>query len=200
MTVPAASTALAEFTGFDLPLGYSKGRVRIDQKDPLDVDNEFLFSLNRREKLKLLVVDSGKTNQSLYLRQVYSSSVELSFDMKRDFCRQFVSGRARKPGCYRYQRCPTPDDRIRDRMNELRKSGQGQIVILGANADLGWWNGVTNLPVKLTQKIYVDKDRGKYAYSLTTYDRNHAIFKSFEKSSTLNLEHCAIPRLYRNRA
>jgi hypothetical protein len=83
VTIPPASTALAEFTGFDLPLGYSKGRVRIEQKDPLDVDNEFLFSLNRREKLKLLVVDSGKTNQSLYLRQVYSSSVELSFDMKR---------------------------------------------------------------------------------------------------------------------
>jgi hypothetical protein len=72
-------------------------------------------------------------------------------------------------------------------MNELRKSGQGQIVILGANADLGWWNGVASLPVKLTQKIFVDKDRGKYAYSLTTYDHNHAIFKSFEKSSTLNL-------------
>src|SRR5262249_41887369 len=82
---------------------------------------------------------------------------------------------------------PRLPDRIRDRMNELRKSGQGQIVILGTNADVGWWNGFASLPVKLTQKIIVNKDRGKYAYSLTTYDRNHAIFKSFEKSSTLTL-------------
>src|SRR5262249_24164211 len=78
-------------------------------------------------------------------------------------------------------------DRVRDRMNELRKAGQGQIVILGMYADLGWWNSVNALPVKLTQKINVSHDRGKYAYSLTTYDRNHAIFKSFEKSSTLTL-------------
>ena len=35
MTVPANSTALAEFTGFDLPVGASKGKVKIEAEDPL---------------------------------------------------------------------------------------------------------------------------------------------------------------------
>jgi hypothetical protein len=187
VTIPPASTALAEFTGFELPLGYSKGLVRIEQKDPLDVDNEFRFALNRREKLKLLVVDSGKAKQSLYLGQAYSSNVELSFEMKRTSVDSLTAEELGSHDVVVINDVPRLSDRIRDRMAELRKSGQGQIVFLGPNADLGWWNGVATLPVKLTQKIYVNKDRGKYAYAITTYDRNHAIFKSFEKSSTLTL-------------
>jgi len=72
-------------------------------------------------------------------------------------------------------------------MAELRKGGQGQIVILGTNADVGWWNAVPNFPAQIKQKIFVAKDRGKFSFAITTYDRNHSIFKSFEKSSTLTL-------------
>ncbi len=151
------------------------------------MDNEFRFALNRRDKLKLLVVDSGKAKQSLYLAQAYSSSVELSFDMKRVSLDSLTPEELGSHDLVVINDVARLPDRIRDRMNELRKSGQGQVVILGMNADIGWWNTVTSLPVKLTQKIYVNKDRGKYAYALTTYDRNHAIFKSFEKSSTLTL-------------
>ncbi len=57
--VPANASVLVEYTALDLPLGYSKGRVRIEAKDALETDNDFLFTLNRRDKLKLLVVDSG---------------------------------------------------------------------------------------------------------------------------------------------
>ncbi len=79
-------------------------------------------------------------------------------------------------------------DQVKDRLNELvRKTGQGQIVILGGNADLNWWYSFASLPVKVTQKIFVAKDRGKDSFSLTTYDRNHSIFKPFERSSTLTL-------------
>ena len=65
LTVSANSSALAGFTGFDLQLGFSKGRVHIDSKDPLKVDDDFLFSLERREKLRVLIVDAGKAKQSL---------------------------------------------------------------------------------------------------------------------------------------
>jgi hypothetical protein len=51
VTVSANMTAVAEFTGFDLRLGFLKGRIRIEADDPLKVDNEFLFSIERREKL-----------------------------------------------------------------------------------------------------------------------------------------------------
>ena len=45
----------------------------------------------------------------------------------------------------------------RDRMDELRKTCQGHFVILGENADIGWWSGYAKLPVKPTQKIFVAK-------------------------------------------
>src|SRR5712671_391433 len=66
VTISANSTALADFTGFDLPVGASKGKVRIEADDPLMVDNEFMFSMERREKLKVMLVDGGKTRQKIY--------------------------------------------------------------------------------------------------------------------------------------
>ncbi len=184
-TVPPNSTALVEFTGLDLPLGYSKGRIRVEAKDNLDVDNDFLFTLDRRDKLKVLVVGSAK--ESLYLSHVYSSSVDLPFDLQivpvESLTPEELGGR----DVVVINDVPRLSDRARDRLNELRKGGQGQIVILGPNVDMNWWNSFAGLPVKITQKIFVSKDRGKDSFSLTTYDRNHSIFKPFEKSSTLTL-------------
>jgi hypothetical protein len=187
VTVPQNATALVEFTGFDLPLGYSRGRVRIEAKDPLEVDNDFLFALNRLEKLKLLVVDTGKARQSLYLKQVFSSTIDLPFEMKTIPLEQLTAAEAGNHNVIVFNDVPRLPDAVRDRLNELRKGGQGQIVILGTNTDVGWWNAYTSFPMKLTQKIFVNKDRGKFSYAMTTYDHNHPIFKSFEKSSTLTL-------------
>jgi hypothetical protein len=187
VTVPQNSTALVEFTGFDLPLGYTRGRVRIEAKDPLDVDNDFLFALNRLEKLKLLVVDSGKARQSLYLKQVFSSTIDLPFEMKTIPLDQLTVAEAGNHNVIVLNDVARLPDGVKERLNELRKGGQGQVVILGMTADVGWWNAYANFPLKLTQKIYVNKDRGKFSYAMTTYDRNHPIFKSFEKSSTLTL-------------
>ena len=36
--------------------------------------NDFLFTLERREKLNVLVVDAGRNRQSFFLRQAYTSS------------------------------------------------------------------------------------------------------------------------------
>src|SRR5438093_11282274 len=81
VNVPKNLTALVEFTGFDLPLGFSKGRVRIEAQDELMLDNDFLFALERRERLNVLVIDSGKTRQSFFLRQAYTSSADLPFEV-----------------------------------------------------------------------------------------------------------------------
>lgn len=161
--------------------------MRVEAKDPLDVDNDFIFALNRLEKLKLLIVESGKAKQSIYLKQVFSSTMDLPFDMKTIPVDQLTAAELGSHNVVVINDIPRLPDALRDRMNELRKGGQGQIVILGTSADVGWWNGYTNFPLKITQRIYVNKDRGKFSYSMTSYDRNHPIFKSFEKSSTLTL-------------
>jgi hypothetical protein len=76
---------------------------------------------------------------------------------------------------------------MRNRLDELRKTGHGQLIILGENADVGAWQSYANLPVKVNKKIFVAKDRGRPSVSLTTYDRTHAIFQPFETSTHLAL-------------
>jgi len=187
VTVSANSTAVAEFTGFDLRLGFLKGRVKIDVDDPLKVDNEFLFSIERREKLNVLVVDAGKAKQSLYLKQAYTSSADLPFEVTTTMYSAITPEELAKHEVVIINDVPRLPDKVRDKMDELRKTGQGQLVILGENAEIGWWNSYGKLPVKADQRIFVAKDRGKPFVSLTTYDRNHAIFKPFEKSTRVAL-------------
>jgi len=187
LTVSANSSALAEFTGFDLQLGFSKGRVHIDSNDPLKVDDDFLFALERREKLKLLIVDAGKAKQSLYLRQAYTSSPDLPFEVSVLPASALTPEEVSNHEVVVINDVPRLPDKVRDRLDELRKTGQGQLIILGENADAGWWTNYAKFPVKAGPRIFVAKDRGRPAVALTTYDRNHSIFKPFEKSTRVVL-------------
>src|SRR5215470_5236541 len=187
ITVSANMTAVAEFTGFDLRLGFLKGRVRIEADDPLKVDNEFLFSIERREKLNVLVVDAGKAKQSLYLKQAYTSTAELPFEITTVAATAITPEEVAKHEVVIINDVPRLPDKVRDKMDELRKTGQGQLVIMGPNADISWWSGYAKLPVKPTQRIFVARDRGRPFMALTTYDRNHPIFKPFEKSTRVAL-------------
>ncbi len=187
LTVSANSTAIAEFTGFDLPLGFSKGRVRIEGNDPLKVDNEFLFVIERREKLNVLVVDTGKPKQSLYLRQAYTSTAELPFEVTTMPASAITPDEIAKHEVVIINDVPRLPDKVREKMDELRKTGQGQLIIVAENADISWWNSYGKLPVKLVQHIFVPKDRARPSVSLTTYDQNHAIFKPFKTSTKVAL-------------
>jgi hypothetical protein len=187
VSVPANMTALAEFTGFDLALGFAKGRVRIEAEDPLKVDNDFLFTLERREKLNVLVVDAGRNQQSFFLRQAYTSSPDLPYQVNVMQVQNVSAEDISKHEVVVINDVPRLSDGVRDRMDQMRKTGQGHLIILGENADLGWWGGYSKLPVKVNQRIFVSKDRGLPSVSLTSYDRNHNIFKPFESSTKLVL-------------
>jgi hypothetical protein len=187
VTVSANSTAVAEFTGFDLPIGFSKGRVRVEGADPLMVDNDFLFVIERREKLNVLVVDSGKPKQSVYLRQAYTSTTELPFEVTTIPATSVTPDEIAKHEVVIINDVQRLPDKVLPKMDELRKTGQGQLIILAENADLNWWNTYAKLPVKATQRIYTAKDRGRSSVSLTTYDQNHAIFKPFKTSTKVAL-------------
>lgn len=181
--VAANSTALAEFTGFDLAMGFARGRVRIEADDPLKVDNEFLFTLERRDKLQVLVMDAGKPRQSLYLQKAYTSSPELPYEVSVVQAQSVNPDELAKYKVVVVNDAPRLPDKVRDRLDELRKAGQGQLIILGENAETAWWNNYAKLPAKVVQKIFVQKDRGRPSVSLVSHDRNHSIFKPFEISS-----------------
>src|SRR2546428_4662149 len=138
LTVSTKNSALAEFTGFDLQLGFSKGRVHIDSKDPLKVDDDFLFSLERREKLRVLIVDAGKTKQSLYLRQAFTSSPDLPFEVAVVPVSSLTPEEVAKHEVVVINDVPRLPDKVRDRLDELRKTGQGQLTHLGGNAQPVW--------------------------------------------------------------
>jgi hypothetical protein len=187
VTIAPNSTTLAEFTGFDLPLGTSKGRVRIEGEDPLKLDNDFLFSLERREKLSVLVVDNGRARQSFFLRQAYTSSEDLPYAVTVIPLPKATPDEIAKYDVVVINDVPRISGALQNRLDELRKTGQGQLIILGDGADIGAWQSYAKLPVKVNQKIYVSKDRGRSSVSLTTYDRTHTIFKPFETSTHLAL-------------
>ena len=153
----------------------------------MKIDNDFLFAIERREKLNVLVLDAAKAKQSVYLREAFTSTPDLPFQVIVTPASAITPEEIAKHEVVIVNDAPRLPDKVREKMDELRKVGQGQLIILGENSDMGLWNSYAKLPVKLNRRIFVSKDRGRPSVSLTTYDRNHAIFKTFEKTTRVTL-------------
>jgi hypothetical protein len=187
VTVPPGESVLAEFTGFELDLGSARGRVRLLSKDPLEVDNEFIFTIDRRERLNVLILDAGTRNQSLLLKTVFTASDDVPFNVKVLAAQAATPDQLSREDVLIVNDVPRLSEALRARMVESRKAGQGQFVILAENADLKWWSSLEGFPVKATQKIHASRDRNKPAVLLTSYDKNHPIFKTFQGSARFTL-------------
>jgi hypothetical protein len=187
VTAPPNATVLAEFTGFDLDLGFAKGKVKIDVQDALALDNEFLFTIERREKLNVLIVDGGRPGQSVMLKTVFTAGADLPFNVRVAQAQAVTPEHLNGNDVVIFNDVPRLTDGVRDRMVQLRKTGQGQLVVLANYAELGWWTKVPGFPIKSAQKIDVLKDRGKLSVLLTSYDKNHGIFKPFQTAANFSL-------------
>jgi len=188
VTVPVGGTALAEFGGFDLALGFAKGKVKLVTDDPFPQDNEFLFGLERREKLNVLILDSGKPRQSFHLKAAFTAAPDLPFRAKVGRACVVTPEELATQDIVIFNDVQRLSDAVRDRAVQLRRSGrQGQLVILGNNSDLRWWEAMNGFPAKPVRSVNVSQERGKTVAYLTSYDRNHGIFKRFQGSSRLGL-------------
>lgn len=187
-TIPPNDSALADFTGFDLPIGPTKGKIRIETDDPLPVDNEFLFSMERREKLKVLILDVSKPRQSFYLQRAFAASTDLPMEVTVANAGSVHAEDLPMYSVVLINDVPMLSDGVRDRLVELRKTGQqGQFVILGESSNLSWWSNYPGLPVKPIQKITANRNLGKPSVAMTSFDRNHGIFKKFQGSANFTL-------------
>ena len=187
VTIPTDSSVLVEFTGFELPLGYSKGQVLIDQDDQLNADNEFLFVLHRRDKLGVLILDGGRSRQSYFLEQALTSAPDLPFAVDTARAAGLAPSRLDGYDMVIVNDAPRLGDSVRVALDERRGDGQGQLFFLGQFADPNWWNSFAELPVRLGPKVYVDSDRNQPFYSLTSYERSHEVFEPLEQSTRLSL-------------
>jgi hypothetical protein len=189
VVVPASGASLAEFAGgFELDLGFAKGKVKILMDDPLPLDNEYLFGIERREKLNVLILDSGQPRQSFHLKTAFSATSDLPFSVKVGNASAVTVEELGSQDIVIFNDVPRLSDAARDRMVQARKSGQGQLVVLGPKADLSWWGSIEGFPAKPVRKVDVaTAERGKSVVYLTSYDRNHGIFKPFQGTSRLGL-------------
>ena len=189
VTIGQESSELVEFTGFELPNEYSQGRVWIEDDDSLMADNEFIFSTLRRDRLRLLVVDAGRPDQSHALRVAFVTAPDLPFAVDIENVNNVSATDLEDYEVVIINDVPRFTDEVRSKLDELRAEGQGQLVFLGDNADVTWWNGYPALPVTVGDPVFVERDRNRPFFSITTYERSHPIFETLEQGAarlTLN--------------
>ncbi len=81
--VPENGRAQVEFAGLDAPYGFSKGEVRIDAADSLAGDDRFIFSVERTDPRKVLLIDDGRRPRGeLYLRAALDASGDGGFQLE----------------------------------------------------------------------------------------------------------------------
>ncbi len=187
VTIAAETSELVEFTGFELALGYSEGRVMIEDEDALSIDNEFLFSVLRRDRLALLVVDAGRPDQSRFLLDAFAADPDLPFAVDVDRIENVSAADLDDYDVVIVNDVPRLDDAFAARLAERRADGQGQWVFLGEMADAAWWNGYEPLPVTMGERVFVERDRNRPFYSITTIERSHPIVTALDESARFTL-------------
>ena len=187
VTIPAESSELVEFTGFELALGYSKGRVLIENEDALMADNEFLFSVLRQDRLGLLVIDAGTPDQSRFLREAFASAPDLPFAVEIRRVGDVTADDLDDFEVVIVNDVPRLPEAFKAKLDERRAEGQGQLVFLGDNAEAVWWNTYEALPVTLGDSVFVERDRNRPFYSMTTFERSHPVFDAREQNARLTL-------------
>ncbi|MEO8027071.1 MAG: BatA domain-containing protein, partial [Bryobacteraceae bacterium] len=81
--VPAGGRATAEFLGIDAPYGFNKGEVTVDGNDALAADDRFLFSSERGDPRKALLIHDGRQARSaVYVRAAIDASSEAAFQIE----------------------------------------------------------------------------------------------------------------------
>lgn len=181
VNIPALSSVLVEFTGFELPMGFAEGRVVVEDTDSLMADNDWNFVIQRRDRMDLLLLDTGSRNQSIYLEAAFRSDPNFPFVVERARADQVSPTRAEQAEIVVINDVGRLSDALRAALDRARReAGQGQLVILAANAEASWWNTFEELPARMGQKIFVQRDRNQPFYSLTRWDRGHEIFSALE--------------------
>ncbi len=80
--VPAAGRATVEFQGLEVPYGISKCEVRIDAADKLAADDRVLFSVQRSDPKRVLLVHEGRDTRSpIYFRAALGAAAEAAFTL-----------------------------------------------------------------------------------------------------------------------
>ncbi len=80
--VPASGRATVEFQGLEVPYGFSKCEIRIDAADKLAADDKALFSVQRSDpKRVLLVHESRDTRSRDYFRAALGAAAEAAFTL-----------------------------------------------------------------------------------------------------------------------
>jgi uncharacterized membrane protein len=190
--IPARSSALVEFTGFNLSDGVNRGVILIDDaQDRLQVDNKFYFTLRRETQAKALVIEAAVRgrSESLYLQSALTTGENLPFTLTVKTAGAVNPGEL---GDYRVIILNDPGDisgALADSLKKFVEAGGGIVIAAGRHTEAETFNQALGdlSPATLGEAA---EDRAS-PVSMSEIKTDHPIFEIFRQSGRL-----AMARVY----
>jgi hypothetical protein len=83
VSVPANGRATVQFDSLDVPYGFNRCAVKIDSADTMPADDQYMFSVQRSDPLRVLFVHEPNDSRSaLYFGDALNSSAQSAFIME----------------------------------------------------------------------------------------------------------------------
>lgn len=167
--VPASGSVAVSFDGFELPLGVSRGEVRMTPADDLPFDDAVYFTIQRREPYKLLFVGSGGERPAVYFKQALGAGEDPAFSIE-------TSGPLSQFSAVLLVNSSTVPAGLRDYVEK----GGGLLVAPGDRTD---WVALERalgdaLPASGGEKTYVRRDSDQFL-TIGDFERDHVLFRPF---------------------
>jgi hypothetical protein len=78
--IPENGRATVEFVGLDIPYGFAKGEAKIEGRDSLAADDSLLFSVERADPRRVLLIHESKDTRSpIFFRDALAAGTDGSF-------------------------------------------------------------------------------------------------------------------------
>lgn len=177
--VPEQGRATVEFTGFDVPIGHSRGEVRIDSADPLPGDDARWISFERTEPLVILFVrEPGRTREALYYRTALGASEQAMFAV-----REVSPAEAATVAPERFAFVVLADiarlsSALEHRLKGYVEAGGAALVIMGSSVSLSGQAALA--PRRVSEARYTARDQERFQ-QVSHADISHPALRGSKK-------------------
>ncbi len=180
VSLKADDTQLVEFEPINLPLGLTKGEIRLEPADALPADNIFHFTLNNQQQLRLLLLQERGRQDSFYITKALSAGKDSPFQIELQDAGQSDALDLAKFSGVVLNNVGTISSKLAGALNEFVQGGGGLLVVLGDRLRPGDLN--ERLEKLLPARVEVSSRPSSNANGrfIGAIQRQHPIFAVFQ--------------------
>lgn len=178
LAIQIDQSQLFEFDAINPPPGLAKVEIKLEPRDPLPADNVYRFTMNSVQKLKLLMLQEGGTQDGFYIAKALSATQDSPFQLESQEITQSGALDLARFSAVLVNNVGRVPPKLAGAIAEFVRGGGGLIVALGNHVRNGNLGEALDrvMPASLAKPGLLSKEKPRFISEL---QKEHPVFEGF---------------------